>query len=476
MKNFESYVRNLGRNTHIRIDSDILESLNNGRFSASQILRDQFSNYNYILNKVKRVNVDHIDIVGKDDERRAIFNANRYLSKIFEYYGLEFERSNNFLQNARMVNDVIYQVENATCVQDFFDVSNRVGYAFVSSVLTYIHNGPYNNKKARYYAANFHNHVNHGEPLEDEVVDVVEYAIRKFVPRELDRLDQLLIDVYGNFKNLDGVPNSFVSNIKEVDFSLLVSFIILSDADLCYRRDMEKFVTDFIEKEGYKAIQDYKINFVYDNKDVEISIQDVIDKYISVYKKEVKIETPEVKEDEMPALDKNYVKNVLVHDREVVQVASEIFQEVTQESVEERVARCIKNAKKSGDKSGLKVLNTKITLWETINPKKVLMGTKHFGGYLGAVLENGFIYLDKFFMDENEELINTGEAWYIIHERDFEQFLGLTKMQSVRAFKNGEILGYRGYHTKGWDDLVLDIATMEFIQDNNLYESVGHKK
>ena len=178
----------------------------------------------------------------------------------------------------------------------------------------------------------------------------------------------------------------------------------------------------------------------------------------------------------MPALDKNYVKNVLVHDREVVQVASEIFQEVTQESVEERVARCIKNAKKSGDKSGLKVLNTKITLWETINPKKVLMGTKHFGGYLGAVLENGFIYLDKFFMDENEELINTGEAWYIIHERDFEQFLGLTKMQSVRAFKNGEILGYRGYHTKGWDDLVLDIATMEFIQDNNLYESVGHKK
>ena len=64
MKNFESYVRNLGRNTHIRIDSDILESLNNGRFSASQILRDQFSNYNYILNKVKRVNVDHIDIVG----------------------------------------------------------------------------------------------------------------------------------------------------------------------------------------------------------------------------------------------------------------------------------------------------------------------------------------------------------------------------------------------------------------------------
>ena len=155
-----------------------------------------------------------------------------------------------------MVNDVIYQVENATCVQDFFDVSNRVGYAFVSSVLTYIHNGPYNYKKARYYAANFHNHVNHGEPLEDEVVDVLEYAIRKFVPRELDRLDQLLIDVYGNFKNLDGVPNSFVSNIKEVDFSLLVSFIILSDADLCYRRDMEKFVTDFIEKEGYKAIQD----------------------------------------------------------------------------------------------------------------------------------------------------------------------------------------------------------------------------
>ena len=475
MKNFESYVKQLGRNTHIRIDTEILESLNNGRFSASQVLRDQFSNYNYILNKGRKVNVDHIDIVGKGEDRRAIFNANRYISRLFQYYGLTFERSNSYIRNAKMVGDVFYRVEKATKVQDFFDISYTLGCSFMSSVLTNIHNGPYNQRKAKYYAANFMNHVNHGEPLEEEVENTIQYTLPKFINRELDRLDQFLIDIYGEFKSLESVPNFFVSNIKESDFSLLVSFIILSDADLCYRRDLEMFVTNFIKSEGYKAIQDYKIEFDYDGKVIEISFQDVIDKYISVYKREAKIDKHEEKKEELPVIDEAYVKSKILDGREVVELSTPMFSEVSTEEFERTVSDKIYQAKKTGDDKGREVLEAKIALWDTISPVKVLVGSKHFGGYVGAVLENGFIYLEKFFMDADKEIISTGDAWYIIHEKDFEEFLGLTKMQSVRAFKEGRLLGFRGYHTKGWEDLVLDIATMDVILDDNKEESVGHK-
>ena len=475
MKNFESYVKSLGRNTHIRIDADILACLNNGRFSASQMLRDNFSNYNYILHKGKKVNVNYLEIIGKDEERRAVFNGNRYISRIFEYYGLTFERSLSTNQLARMVNDVFYKVENATSVDDFYEVSTKLGNSFVSSVLTYIHNGPYNGRKAKYYAANFHNHINHGEPLEEEVENVINYALPKFINRELDRLDQLLIDVYGNFKNLEAVPNSFVSNIKESDFSLLVSFIILSDYDLCYRKDLEKFVTEFIKNEGYKAIQDYKINFLYNGKEVEISFQDLIDKYISVYKRQIEVTKQVEREDDMPIIDEAYLKDKLLKDKEVVQLSTPMFSEVSSEVFEREIASGLKQAKKNGDDKGKKVLETKLTLWETINPKKVLMGSKHFGGYIGAVLENGFIYLDKFFMDDDSKIISHGDAWYIIHEKDFDEFLTLTKMESVRAFKDGRLLGFRGYHTRGWDELVLDISTMDVQEELDNSESRGHK-
>ena len=78
-------------------------------------------------------------------------------------------------------------------------------------------------------------------------------------------------------------------------------------------------------------------------------------------------------------------------------------------------------------------------------------------------------------MDEDSKIISHGDAWYIIHEKDFDEFLTLTKMESVRAFKDGRLLGFRGYHTRGWDELVLDISTMDVQEELDNSESRGHK-
>ena len=48
-------------------------------------------------------------------------------------------------------------------------------------------------------------------------------------------------------------------------------------------------------------------------------------------------------------------------------------------------------------------------------------------------------------------------------------------MESVRAFKDGRLLGFRGYHTRGWDELVLDISTMDVQEELDNSESRGHK-
>lgn len=464
MKNFESYVKQLGRNTHIRIDSDIIRNMNNGRFRAEQVLRDQFYNYNYILNKGRKAYVDYVEIVGKGEDRRAVFNASRYISRIFEYYGMEFDRKNSMEDNVIMFNDVFCRVQNASCVRDFYDISEKLGNAFVSSVISEIPNGNYNKRKAKYYTANFLNYVKKGEELEEEVQRAIDFILPKFINRELTRLDQLAIDIYDEFRNLESVPNSFVSNIKESDFDLLVSFIILSDDDLCYRRDLEEYVTEFIKREGFKAIQDYKISFMYNDKDVEISMQDLIDKYISVYKKKIDLESPVIEETELPKLDESYLEEKLLRGQEVVHIPTPMFSEISDETFIRNIRETTFDYK-DRKVDAVKLFTDKVDLYSLLDKVAILVGTESFDGYFGFEMENGMIILDKFFSNVAKKEISISDAWYAVYKDDFDEFLRLTKMESVRAFKEGTLRGMRGYHTSGWQDEVMDVALLELDED-----------
>ena len=65
----------------------------------------------------------------------------------------------------------------------------------MSSVISEIPNGPYNERKARYYVANFLNHVKKGEELEEEVQrtiqDFVETVQTYFEAIQTDRCSRL---------------------------------------------------------------------------------------------------------------------------------------------------------------------------------------------------------------------------------------------------------------------------------------------
>ena len=78
------------------------------------------------------------------------------------------------------------------------------------------------------------------------------------------------------------------------------------------------------------------------------------------------------------------------------------------------------------------------------------------------------IILYKFFSNVSKKEISISDAWYAVHSSDFEEFLGLSKMDSVRAFRDGRLYGFRGYHTRGWQDDVMNVASMDVELSNDV--------
>lgn len=469
MKNINQYVQSVGERTHIRISSELIESINNSRLDATKVLRDQFYNYNYILNRFDNVAVDSINIVGYGDSRRCVFNGYKYLDRIFRYYGMFYDRFDTIDDNMRMFRGVYSSLENASSLADIASISPSLGTSFTNHILSYIFNNSNGNvRKSRFLASNLRSYIEGTESMDEELKEIIDKLLVSFKNRELDRMDQFSLDIMDNFKSLVSVPNSYVSNILEHDMSLVISYIVLNDEDLCEREDIKTFVGKFIADNAYKVISNYSIDFMLDGNMITVGMEDIIKKYQSIYKIDIKVEKKEIEDDrELPKFDQEYIKNMLLDGENVVKLSTPMFSEVSAE----QFLRDVTPRKESDYErhvDDVALLQSKVDLYQLIDKETIFMGENAYEGYFAFEVKNGYIILDKFFSNIDKKEISVADAVYIVHKDDFDKFLRMSKTESFRAIKDGRINGYRWYHTSGWQDKVLDIATLELEDDMNV--------
>lgn len=462
MKNIDQYVKGVGERTHIRISSELIESMNNSRFDATRVLRDQFYNYNYILNRFDKVIVDSINIVGYGDSRRCVFNGYKYIDRIFRYYGMFYDRLDTVDDNMRMFRGVYSDLENASTFADIAKISPSLGVSFANHIYSYISNNNEGNiRKSKFLATNLKLYIEGLESLDSELEEIIDKLIVGFKNRELDRMDQFSLDIMDNFRSLVSVPNSYVSNILEHDMSLVIAYLVLNDEDLCERDDIKNFVSKFISDNAYKVISGYSIDFMLDGKMVNVSMSDILKKYKSIYKTDIKLEVEEVVEErEIPKFDSEYLKTMLLDGENLVKLSTPMFSEVSDEQfLRDVIPRKESNYERHVDDIAL--LQSKVDLYQLIDKETIYMGENAYEGYFAFEVKNGYIILDKFFSNIDKKEISVSDAVYVVHKDDFDKFLRMSKTESFRAIKDGRINGYRWYHTSGWQDKVLDIATME---------------
>lgn len=77
----------------------------------------------------------------------------------------------------------------------------------------------------------------------------------------------------------------------------------------------------------------------------------------------------------------------------------------------------------------------KIDLYTSINFTKIKLGKNSYNGYIGFVLENGYIILDKLFDDITTGKISCNNAIYIIKEKDFDNLTKLSKSKVIELMK-----------------------------------------
>lgn len=461
MKNIDQYAKSVGVNTHIRISTELVDSIRNARFDATRVLRDQFYNYNFILNKFNQVEVDSINIIGNGEYRRFVFNGYKYIDRIFRYYGMFYDRFDTIDDNMRVFRGVYSKLENASNMKDIMGISYALQTSFTNKILSYIH-ANYSPKKTKYLLTNFKLFIEGEESLDEEIQEIIDNLIVDFKNRELDRMDQLALDIMDNFKSLVSVPNSYLSNVLESDMSLIISYIVLNDEDLCLRDDIKNFVGEFLIDNSFKVISDYSITVLLDGKEINISINDILNKYQSLYKENIEIKEEKVETSDMPKLDREYLKSMLLDGENVVKLSTPMFSEITTEQYLRDVTISSENNYERHI-DDVKLLDDKITLYKLIDKETIYMGENAYEGYFAFEVKNGYIILDKFFKDIDKQEISVSDAVYVVHKDDFAKFLQMSKTESFRAIKDGRINGYRWYHTSGWQDKVLDIATLEIV-------------
>lgn len=100
------------------------------------------------------------------------------------------------------------------------------------------------------------------------------------------------------------------------------------------------------------------------------------------------------------------------------------------------------------------ILNRKIALYESLNIVRLKIGIDSFDGYIGLVLDNNKVILDKFFEDIKRGKIATDNAIYIIRSEDFEKVTRMSKTEAMEAINLGFIDAIRIFHSGDYEKRV----------------------
>mgnify|MGYP000830377539 CR=1 FL=1 len=136
------------------------------------------------------------------------------------------------------------------------------------------------------------------------------------------------------------------------------------------------------------------------------------------------------------------------------------FFECSEEKTREIFANFTRGLSIADNSEELKaLLSRKLALYKSLNITKVKIGVDSFDGYVGLVLDNGKVILDKFFEDRKVGKIATDNAIYIIREEDFEKVTRMSKTTALEAINSGLIDAVRFFHSGDYENRVKSYLT-----------------
>lgn len=106
-------------------------------------------------------------------------------------------------------------------------------------------------------------------------------------------------------------------------------------------------------------------------------------------------------------------------------------------------------------------LQRKLALYASLDYKRIMVGQESFNGYIGFVLGNGYIILDKLFDNLESCKIAIDNAIYIIREEDFDVVTRSSKTEMVRMINEGQIDAERIIHAGDYESRVKKILNRE---------------
>lgn len=108
----------------------------------------------------------------------------------------------------------------------------------------------------------------------------------------------------------------------------------------------------------------------------------------------------------------------------------------------------------------------KIKLYESLNPIALKIGIDSFDGYIGFVLANGYVILDKLYENRKNGKIATNNAIYITSLADFENVTKMSKTATIAAIATGKIQVRRIVHEGNYEEKVKTYLTRKKPTNN----------
>lgn len=143
------------------------------------------------------------------------------------------------------------------------------------------------------------------------------------------------------------------------------------------------------------------------------------------------------------------------------------FFECSEENKRELFTQYTRYLTDSNNSEELKsILNRKLALYASLNIIQIKIGVDSFDGYVGLVLDNGKVILDKFYEDRKTGTIATDNALYIVQLADFEKITKMSKTEAIKAINAGEINAVRMLHNKNYEHRVKSYLSRIKPQEN----------
>ncbi|MBE6140866.1 MAG: hypothetical protein E7172_04970 [Firmicutes bacterium] len=134
------------------------------------------------------------------------------------------------------------------------------------------------------------------------------------------------------------------------------------------------------------------------------------------------------------------------------------FLELTTLNKDMLFTKIINISKKGNNDEKLNELfQRKINLYKSLKILKIKIGIDKFNGYIGFVLPNKIVILDKLFDNIKEGILAQNNAIYVVKEEDFERLTKMSKTEVIEYIKTDFLQAARIIHNQNFEERIRKI-------------------